>query len=335
MNAFVAAYLTQDGLANGAIYCLLAIALVLVFAVTRIIFIPQGEFISYAALTYVALREGHTPGTVGLLLALVAGAGFIDLLREGFGGLVSVVRRSLAPVGLAGLAAVSARFGLPALVDLLITVALVACMGPLLYRIVYRRIAQASSLVLLIVAVAHHLVMLGLGLYFFGPEGVRAAPLIDASVSLFGVPVQAQTIVILLSCAVLVGGLYVISERSFYGKAMRAAAINPIGARLMGISAELAGETAFLVAAVIGAISGILISGATTIYYDSGFLLGLKGFVAGILGGLASFPLAGIGAFGVGLLESFASFYASGFKETIVFALIIPILLWRSMAKAR
>ena len=327
MNAFVAAFLAQDGVANGAIYCLLALALVLVFAVTRIIFIPQGDFLSYAALSFVSLRSGHVPGTVGLLLSLVVVAAVIE--RRG------LVRLAGPGLVLSGLAWLSAWWRLPSLVDAGLTVALVAAMGPLLYRIVYRRLARAATLVLLIVSVALHLVMLGLGLYFFGPEGVRAEPLIDASFTLWGVPVAAQSLVILGSCAALVLGLYGVSERSLYGKALRAAAINPVGARLMGISAELAGESALFVAALIGGVSGVLIASVTTLYYDSGFLLGLKGFVAAILGGLASFPLAGLGAFGLGLAESFSSFYASGFKETIVFSFVIPILLWRSLATRR
>ena len=84
------------------------------------------------------------------------------------------------------------------------------------------------------------------------------------------------------------------------------------------------------VAALIGCISGMLVAPITTIYYDSGFLIGLKGFVAAIVGGLASYPAAALGAIFVGLIESFGSFWASAFKEVIVFTLIIPVLLWRS-----
>ncbi|MBN8501469.1 MAG: hypothetical protein J0M19_10005, partial [Sphingomonadales bacterium] len=65
--------------------------------------------------------------------------------------------------------------------------------------------------------------------------------------------------------------------------------------------------------------------------YDSGFLIGLKGFVGAIIGGLASYPVAALGALLVGLLESYSSFWASAFKEVIVFTLIIPVLLWRSL----
>ncbi len=332
MNPFVAAYLAQDGLANGAIYCLLAIALVLVFAVTRVIFIPQGEYVSYAALGYAALRDGAVSGTVGFLLSLLAVATLIDLAR---GAGRRVIRPALAPLVISALVMLSARLHLPALVDAVLTVATIAAIGPLMYRIVYRRLASASALVLLVVAVANHLVMLGLGLLFFGPGGVRAAPMIDAAFQIGGVPVQAQTLIIVLACLVLLLVLFLLAERTAYGRALRAAAINPLGARLMGISAQMAGETAFMIAAFIGGLSGVLISPAATLYYDSGFLLGLKGFVAGILGGLASFPLAGAGAFGLGLLESYTSFYASGFRDVIVFSLIIPILLWRSLAASR
>jgi branched-chain amino acid transport system permease protein len=100
----------------------------------------------------------------------------------------------------------------------------------------------------------------------------------------------------------------------------------------MGISTVKAGKQAFMLAAAIGAFSGILISPITTVYYDSGFLIGLKGFVGAIVGGLTSYPIAAAGAVLVGLLESYSSFWASAFKEVIVFTLIIPVLLWRSLA---
>jgi branched-chain amino acid transport system permease protein len=120
-------------------------------------------------------------------------------------------------------------------------------------------------------------------------------------------------------------------SRTLYGKALRATAVNRNGARLMGISPNFAGRMTLLLAAAIGAISGILTSPITTLYYDSGFLIGLKGFVAAIIGGLASYPLAAAGALLVGLIESFSSFWASAYKEVIVFTLIIPVLLWRSL----
>src|SRR3989338_9667785 len=68
MSSDIVLWLVQDGVANGAIYALLALALLLVFAVTRAIFVPQGEFISYAALSLALLQAGKLPGTVYVLV---------------------------------------------------------------------------------------------------------------------------------------------------------------------------------------------------------------------------------------------------------------------------
>jgi branched-chain amino acid transport system ATP-binding protein len=336
VNAYVAGYLVQDGIANGAIYALLALALVVVFNVTRVILIAQGEFVSYAALTYAFLQDGHMPGTIALVAALALLSCLIDIglglaRHEGHRSVVRALASLAPPLLASAFAIIATQTHLPAFANVVATVALIGTAGPVLYRLVYRPISGASILVLLIVSVALHLVLLGLGLYFFGPQGGRSAPLVNFAFSLGGVPIQAQTIAIVLTTLVLIAVLFTASETTLYGKALRAAAVNPTGARLVGISASLSGEIAFAIAATIGAICGVLVSAVATIYYDTGFLLGLKGFVAAILGALASFPLAALGAIGLGLLESFSSFFASAFKEAIVFSLIIPILVWRSL----
>ena len=118
---------------------------------------------------------------------------------------------------------------------------------------------------------------------------------------------------------------------TYRGKALKATAINRVGAELMGIGTTRAGAVAFTLATAIGALSGLLIAPMTTIVYDTGFLIGLKGFVAAIIGGLVSYPLAAVGALLVGLLDSYSSFWASAYKEVIVFTLILPVLLWRSL----
>ncbi len=115
------------------------------------------------------------------------------------------------------------------------------------------------------------------------------------------------------------------------GKALRATAVNRLGARLMGIPVARSGRLAFLLAGLIGAFSGVLIGPITTMYYDSGFLIGLKGFVGAIIGGLGSYAIAAGGAVLVGLMEAYSSFYASAYKEVLVFTLIVPVLAWRSL----
>ena len=72
-------FLLQDGITNGAIYALLGLALVLVFAVTRVILIPQGEFVTYGALSYAVLATGKVPGTAWLAVAMGVVAFALDL----------------------------------------------------------------------------------------------------------------------------------------------------------------------------------------------------------------------------------------------------------------
>ncbi|MCB2068767.1 MAG: branched-chain amino acid ABC transporter permease [Ottowia sp.] len=217
------------------------------------------------------------------------------------------------------------------LLQALAVLLLVVPMGPLVYRLAYRPLADATVLILLIVSVALHLAMVGLGLYFFGAEGSRTAAFSEARWDVGGLMISGQSVVIVGATAVLVVAMFFFFERTIIGKALRATAINRVGARLMGIPTALSGDLSFALAALIGAVSGLLIAPVTTIYYDTGFLIGLKGFVAAIVGGLHSYPLALLGALLVGQLESFSSFWASAFKEVIVFTLIIPVLWWRSL----
>ncbi|MEY2631920.1 MAG: hypothetical protein RIR00_574 [Pseudomonadota bacterium] len=336
MDAQIFLLLGQDGLINGAIYALLALALVLIFAVTRVIFIPQGEFVAFGALTLASLQAGKVPGTVSLLI----GAGIVVTLLEAAQAIRAGKLRKLPavflinlgiPLSLGGFVFAVPGDHLPLAAQVLLALLLVVPLGPMLYRMVYQPLASAPVLVLLIVSVAVHLALLGLGLLFFGAEGFRTEPFTDFSFELAGAPLQGQTILVVVVSAVLIGALYFFFERTIYGKALRATALNRTGARLMGIPPVLAGKLSFTLAAAIGAMSGILIAPITTLSYDSGFLIGLKGFVGAIIGGLASYPVAALGAVLVGLLESYSSFWASAYKESIVFTMIIPVLLWRSL----
>jgi len=336
MDLQVILLLGQDGITNGAIYALLALALVLVFAVTRVIFIPQGEFVAFGALTLAALQAGKIPGTVWLLLAAGCTVAILDgtrLLRERqYAKLPPLLLANIGfPTACAGMLWLVPPTNLQLWAQVVLSMVLVVPLGPMLYRIAFQPLASAPVLVLLIVSVAVHLAMMGLGLLFFGAEGSRTPPFTELGFEIAGAPLQGQTILVVLASGLLIAGLYFFFERTLYGKALRATAMNRTGARLMGISASMAGKLSFTLAAAIGVFSGILIAPITTIYYDSGFLVGLKGFVGAIIGGLASYPIAALGAMLVGLLESYSSYWASAFKEVIVFTLILPVLLWRSL----
>ena len=338
MNAQIVLLLGQDGLTNGAIYALLALSILLVFTVTRVLFIPQGEFAAYSALTMAAIQAGKPAALVWLLMAFALCEAVVDLwaMRKRTGRVrvgIFFLCKLAYPFVLAALFHVLPLATLPMAVQALLTLALIVPMGPQIYRLFYQPIATASSLVLLIVSVALHLALQGLGLLAFGADGGRTTPFIDASLTLGNLRVNGQAACVVLVSILLIVALYLFFGRTMYGKALRAVAYNRVGARLMGISPTFAGKVTFFFAALVGAVSGLLIAPMTTLYFDSGFLLGLKGFVGAIIGGLVSYPVAAIGSVLVGLIESFSSFYASSYKEIVVFTLIIPVLLWRSLAQ--
>ncbi len=341
MDSTIAGILALDGLSNGAIYALLALATVLVFTVTRVIYIPQGEYVAFGALTLALFQAGKVPGTAWFLLVLAGAVALSDGVRgirqrHPPSRLATDALRTLAwPVAASLLAIWAAPRGFPLAVQAMLTLALVTPFGGLIYRIAYESLADASVLVLLVVSVGVHFALVGMGLVFFGAEGFRNPAFWDARFSSGALSITGQAIIIFAVSIGLIVALALFFERTLRGKALRATAVNRLGARLMGISSTGAGRLSFGLAAFFGALSGLLIGPTTTIFYDSGFLIGLKGFVAAVVAGLASYPLALAGALGVGLLESFGSFWASSFKEVIVFGAILPVLLWRSVRDPR
>jgi branched-chain amino acid transport system permease protein len=339
VDSTILLFIVQDGLVNGAIYALLGITLVLVFTVTRIIWIPQGDFVAFSVLTLAALQQGEFPAIAWLLVGLAATAGLFDCIRA---------RRALTPRLLARVAIVD--FALPLLlvalaqfvaplklgivVEVALTSAILIPLGLVIYRLVFAPLAEASVLVLLIAAFGVHLALIGFGLLFFGPEGVRTQPLLDFAVSFGKLLITGQNIAMVATTLVLLLALWLIFDRTLIGKALRASAINRTGARLVGIPMGFSGMLAIAIAVAIGIFSGVLIGPVTTIYFDTGLMIGLKGFIASIVGAMVSYPVTVVAALIVGLTESFASFSLSAYKEAIVFALLIPVLLWRSLAAA-
>jgi len=164
LNSEIALFLIQDGLTNGAIYALLALALVLVFAVTRVIFIPQGEFVTYGALTLASLQLGKLPGTAWLLLGAglaVAAVELVVALRQGAARRIPtiVLNYVIIPAALLWLTWWAAPQKPALTLQILLALALVVPLGPMVYRLAYQPLANASVLVLLIISVAVHFAM--------------------------------------------------------------------------------------------------------------------------------------------------------------------------------
>lgn len=337
MNLDIALLLTREGIAGGAIYALLALGTVLVFNITRIAFVSYGDLIAYSALTLASIQANKLPGTIWLVLILAG----LALLLE---GVELYRRRRLAkpwrslimygalPAAPVIVAAALPTYDLPMAAQIALTISLILPLGPLLYRVVFQPMRNASVLTLLMAAAVIHFPMAGLALLFFGAEGYRTKEYISGSINFGIIDISAENIVVVAALIIIGVSLYVFFERTLWGKGLRATAVNAVGARIVGIRVASAGASAFLIAAGLAAISGILIGPSLTVYSDTGFLIGLKGFVGAAIGGIVSYPLAMFGALLVGIIDSFASFYSSALKDIAVFALLIPIVLVRGLS---
>ena len=144
--------------------------------------------------------------------------------------------------------------------------------------------------------------------------------------------ISVQSLLVVASSLALIGALALFFGRTLYGKALRATAVNRAGARLVGISPDFAGALTFTLAALLCAFS----RRADRPDHDDLLRLRLPGRPQGLRRRDHRRAVAAIRSprrvhLLVGLIESFSSFWASAFKEVIVFTLIIPVLLWRSL----
>ncbi len=333
MTSHTALYLLITGLTSGAIYALLGLGLVLIYNVTRVINIAQGEFVMLGALTAVGLSGGAAAG--GLYLAIAGGV--VWLLMEAFH------RRAwyliiVAPVGGAVLwwfVRTLEPFHLPPLAAAALATVVVAFLGAAIYRIAIQPAANASELTFLIITTGLFLAIEGLGLLFWGPTSFSFPTVRAGELSLGAARISYQSLLVFAATVVLLAVMWLLLERSLLGKALRACAMNRLGARLIGISPERAGLLAFAISAGLCAIAGILIAPITYATYDMGLFLGLKGFVGAVVGGLSGYGGAVAGGLAVGVLEAYAFYGISAYGEAIVFGLIIVILLLRALTQRR
>jgi len=145
-----------------------------------------------------------------------------------------------------------------------------------------------------------------------------------------GVTVQAQSLWIWATLLVVLVVLYLFLERTLTGKALRACAINRRAAQLMGINPGRMSLLAFALAAALGALGGIVLGPVVRPVYDMGLMLGLRGFVAAIVGGLVSAPGAVVGGLLLGVIENVAAGVTDPtYRSVVSFVILIAILLFR------
>ena len=149
-------------------------------------------------------------------------------------------------------------------------------------------------------------------------------------VSLFDVLITTQGLWIAAATAAIIAALWYLLARTTFGQALRACAENPAAAKLMGISVARMQLFSFALAAMIGAMAGIVTAPTTSLQFDNGRLFTISGFIAVAIGGIASFPGAVIGGLLLGIVTQIATAYLSSlFSNAIALGLLMIVLLWR------
>ena len=268
------------------------------------------------------LASGVVVGGIYALIAL----GFVIVF--GVTRIVNFAQGEFVMLGALLMATLSARgVSVPAAFGLSVLGA--AALGALLYRAAVQPLSRAPALTVLILTIGASITIRGLALVVWGtdplvvPSFSAGAPVLVA-----GAVVVRQGFWVLGVAAVAFVALWWFFTRTYAGAAVQACAVNPRGARLMGIRVERVALLAWVLAAALGAAAGAVISPITYATYDMGLMLGLKGFVAAVLGGLVSPPAAIAGGFLLGVVESLsAGLVSSAYKDAVAFVVLVGVCL--------
>ena len=267
--------------------------------------------------------------TAGAIYALVA-LGFSIVYHASHA--INFAQGEFVMIG--GMGAVSlVALGLPLAIAVPLAVAGTVVVGVLVQRLALERAqarGQADVVTLIIITIGVALFLRGLAQVVWDKR-IHSLPAFSGSepIPIGGATVLPQSLWVLGGAAVAVIALGWFFNRTLYGKAMRATAINPLAARLMGITTRGVMRTSFALAAALGALGGVLTAPITLTSTDVGVMLGLKGFAAAMLGGLGSFGGAIAGGLLLGLIEGLgAGFVSSAYKDAIAFVVILAVLFF-------
>ena len=222
--------------------------------------------------------------------------------------------------------------GWPAWMGVVLAVIVCTALGVVIERLAYKPLRMAPSLAVLITAigVSYFLQNAALLIWSSNPKTFTSVVTGEA-LSLFGGQMQISkvTLVAIAACIVIMVALMLFTGKSKVGTAMRAVSEDKGAAQLMGISLNKTISFTFAVGSALAGIGSVLyLCAYSQASPTMGSMLGLKAFVAAVLGGIGSIPGAMIGGFAIGLLEALvAAVGLSVWKDAVVFAILIVVLL--------
>ena len=268
-----------SGLTLGCIYAALGLGLFVVYGVTRVLNLAQGEFVMLGGMLTVSFCAMGVPLVGAIILAVV----------------VTIIA------------------------------------GAALYLLVIRPARNASGSTLAFLTVGFAYAIEGITLLAWGWEYRSLTNFLgSSSIHLWGATIFGQAPWVVGMTVLMVVGLYFFFGRTMVGKALRACADEPLGARSVGISTDKMALLAFVMAAGLGAVAGATITPLTMTAYNVGIPLTIKGLLAALLGGLHRAEGVILGGLLVGFAEALsAGLMPSGYHDAIALGLLLAVFLAR------
>jgi branched-chain amino acid transport system permease protein len=269
--------------------------------------------------------------SIGSIYALVALALVLPFKAS---GVVNFAQGEIVTFG-AYLALILSGLGLPYLAVVPLVLIGAAALGMVMERLLIRPIVHGPEFTLVIVTFAIGLIIkAAIRLHWQDNTFTLDAPFVGPPIALGVLRLNPAYLVFIVSTVVVVAALFVFFGYSKFGKAMRATALDPIAAQLMGVRIGSVFSAAWALSTMLGAFVGLLLAPVIGVNPEIGHLI-LKGLVAAVIGGFSSLGGAVFGGLLLGLLESYAGlFFGATFKNLVPFAVLILLLLIRPQGLA-
>jgi branched-chain amino acid transport system permease protein len=281
------------GVANGAIYALVALGYTMVYGIIELINFAHGDLFTLG-------------GFISLFLIPIVGA---DASKAGTAGII-----------------------LPLIVVFLVTMAICGAINVTIERVAYRPLRHAPRVAPLITAIGMSFILQGLMFLWKGPFNLPYPNLLPtASFTIGEATIHVKDVFVIIVAAVLMIILSIFVSRSTLGKAMRATAQDQDATELMGIDINRTIAATFFIGAVLAGAGGTIFGlYYNTLVFDLGFSAGLFAFTAAVFGGIGNIQGAALGGLLIGIIIAFSDgYFESAWTQVVIFGILILVLVFR------
>ncbi|MBK5200902.1 MAG: branched-chain amino acid ABC transporter permease [Spirochaetaceae bacterium] len=216
-------------------------------------------------------------------------------------------------------------------IAMLISMIVTGALGVAIERIAYKPLRKASRLAPLLSAIGVSFILSNGAAWMWGTQSRKLEyPFDNAPFTVGGVVITPHQVMILIVSLIMMLALIIFVNNTRMGKAMRAVSLDQDTSRLMGINVNSVISLTFAIGSALAASGGMLIALDFKVYPSMGMMIGLKAFVAAVVGGIGNIGGAMLGGILLGLLETFGVAILGippAMKDTISFGILILVLL--------